>query len=538
MDQLMNANTAASRAIIRYSLISVVLFVAACAPALPATPAVTLEPSPVTVDAPERMNEAGLAELETYILESMGLAEIPGMSIAIVQNGEVIYTKGFGVRELGRNEPVTPDTLMMIASSTKPLTTLMMATVVDDGLVSWETTVTSILPSFAVADPDLTRRLAMRHLVCACSGMPGKDSALFLSDLKSAEDLILSMQVIAPVSEFEKEFNYSNQMVAAGGYVAALAANGPGDDLGAGYVAAMQERVFDPIGMTHTTLSIAKVQAGDNYARPHGLDLTSHYQPLDLSAEKFVSSVLPAGGVWSTANDMSRLLVTELNQGIAPDGKRIVSVENLSKTWEPQVEIKKGTASYGLGWIIEDYHGMRLIHHSGNSMGFSADFALLPAAGLGVVVLTNAEGAGDFVHAIRYRLFEIAFGFPSQHDAVFKKDLDASRKGVADFAKILLPIIDAQAISPYLGTFTNDELGDINLSMDDGRLMMVTGGLTSELRQLSALGRKVFAVYDVPWVVLGQWTLQFETDSKGNPKISLFEKGVYEPFVFVKSSRP
>ena len=508
----------------------------ACAPTLTPAPTGTLEPSPVAIDAPERLDETKLAELESYILRSMELAKIPGMSMAVVQNGEVVYIKGFGVREVGKNEPVTPDTLMMIASSTKPLTSLMMATVVDDGLMHWDTPVTSIMPSFAVGDPDLTHQLTMRHLMCACSGMPSEDSALFLSNLNTAEDLIHSMQAITPVSKFEKEFNYSNQMIAAGGYLAALAAGGLRDNLGAGYISAMQERVFDPIGMTDTTLSLEKVQSSNNYVLPHGLDLQSEYQPLELSAEKFVTSILPAGGVWSTANDMSRLLITELNQGIAPDGKRIVSAENLSRTWQPQVEIEKGKVSYGLGWMIEEYHKMRLIHHSGNSMGFSTDIAFLPTAGLGVVILTNAEGAGDFVHAIRYRLFEIAFGYAQQEDTVFKRNLESNHKAIADFAELLLPKFDEQVVPPYLGTFTNSELGDITLNLEDGRLVMITGGLTSELRQLAVSGKTIFVVSDVPWVVLGQWVLQFEADSNKKPAIKLYEKNVSEPFEFVKSS--
>lgn len=509
-----------------------------CIPVRTSVPTATLEPSPAVVDAPERMNTAEIEELENYIAESMSKAKIPGMSIAVVQNGEAIYINGFGVRELGKNEPVTPDTLMMIASSTKPLTTLMMATVVDDGLMNWDTPVTSILPSFAVADTELTGKLTMRHLVCACSGMPGEDSALFLSDLNTAEDLIQSMQVISPVSELEKEFNYSNQMVAAGGYITAHATNESRESLDAGYITAMQERIFDPVGMTDTTLSIENVIASGNYALPHGLNLESNYQPLGLSAEKFVRAILPAGGIWSTANDMSRVLITELNQGLAPDGKRIVSAENLSRTWEPQVEIEKGKVSYGLGWIIEEYHGMRLIHHSGNSMGFSADLAFLPTAGLGVVILTNAESAADFVQAVRYRVFEIAFGFPLQHDAEFQRNLDADRRAVADFAEIIKPNFDTQAISPYLGSFINDQLGRIDLNLKDGKLMLVTGGLTSELRQISVSGRTLFVVYDAPWAVLGQWTLQFETDSQENPTISLREKGVNKPIVFVKSSDP
>ena len=136
----------------------------------------------------------------------MQVAQIPGMSVAVVEHGKVIYVEGFGVRELGKNDPVTPDTLLMIGSSTKPLTTLMMATVVDDGLMQWDTPATSILPAFAVGAAARTAQLKMRHLVCACSGIPGDDTPLFLSGLQTAEDLIQSMRAITPVAEIGEEY--------------------------------------------------------------------------------------------------------------------------------------------------------------------------------------------------------------------------------------------------------------------------------------------------------------------------------------------
>ncbi len=515
-------------------LVLTLVLLAACGPAPTALPPPTLEPTPFFPDAPAKLDEARLAEFQTYIAETMQWAGVPGLSIAVVQNGEVVFNQGFGVRDLGTGEPVTPQTLMMIASSTKPLTTLMMATVVDDGRMTWDTPVRLVLPTFSVGDPALTGKLTIRHLVCACSGMPSLDSPLFLSGMSTAEDLIQSLNAIAPVSGLGEQFNYSNQMVAAGGYLAARAAFSPGEPLGKQYISAMQARVLDPIGMTASTFSVEEVQASGNYALPHGLDLRGVYVPLDLSAEKFVSSVLPAGGLWSNTDDMSRLLITELNQGLAPDGKRIVTTENLSRTWEPQVLIEKGGSSYGLGWFIDDYHGMRLIEHSGNSMGFSADLAFLPSAGLGVVILTNAESAGDLVHAIRYRLFEIAFGLPSRYESVFRSAQAARREDIAAFNEMFLPELDLEALTPYLGTYHNPELGEITFSMQAGRLMLFTAGLTSELRQLSGPNEMLFGLYDPPWVTLAQWAILFEMDARGNPTFSLYEKAVDEPFVFVK----
>ena len=515
----------------------ILAMLAACGPAPTAVPTATPEPTPAAPDAPARLDDAQLKELEAYITQTLEWSGVPGLSIAVVQNGEAIFNRGFGVRDLNSREPVTPQTLMLTASATKPLTTLMMATVVDDGRMTWDTPVRTVLPTFSVGDPALTGKLAMRHLVCACSGMPSVDSPLFLSNMQTAEDLIRSLNVIKPVSELGEQYNYSNQMVAAGGYIAARAAAVPGEPLGPQYISAMQARVLDPIGMKGSTFSVEAAQASGNYALPHGMDLQGIYRPMDLSAEKFVLSVLPAGGLWSNTDDMSRVLITELNQGLAPDGKRVVSAENLAYTWEPQVAVEEGTRSYGLGWFIESYHGMRLIHHSGNSMGFSSDLAFLPEAGLGVVILTNAEGAGIVVDAIRYRLFEIAFGLPSRYESVFRNELASQREQITYFAKSFLLELDTQSIAPYVGTFHNPALGEITLSIKDGSLILESGGITSELRQISNLGGLVFAFHDAPWAILGNWVFLFEQDAQGNPVIKVHETNVSEPYVFTKSGQ-
>jgi CubicO group peptidase (beta-lactamase class C family) len=486
------------------------------------------------------LNAEELAQFEAYALEAMELAGVPGMAIAIVQHGEVSYARGFGVRELGSNTPVTADTLMMIASVSKALTSVMMATVVDDGLMGWDTPVTSVLPAFSVGDPELTEDLAMRHLICACSGMPGKDAALFISGMDRAEEMINTLRFTEPVAILEKQFNYSNTMFAAGGYLAGLAAGGPANDLDAGYISAMQERVFDPVGMTNTTVSVDLVENSDNLALPHGLDLANQYQPMPLSAEDFVLSVKPAGAIWSTANDMAQLLLTLLNEGVSPEGERVVSAENLQELWQPGVVVAGGSdpVHYGLGWFIEDFAGTRIISHSGGSMGFSADFVLVPQSDVGIVILTNGESASDFVYNLRRRFLELAVGLEGQQDAEFRGNLESREMAILDFAGRLQPGFDEEAMTPYLGRFSNPEIGDITISNEEGKLSLSGRGLTSELRQLSGTNETILTVSDIPLTTLGQLIFQLKLDSKGEPIILLHEKMVSRPYEFEKVMVP
>jgi len=210
---------------------------------------------------PLRLTDDLLAEFEAYIVDAMERFNIPGAAVAVVQEDEIVYANGFGVRELGKDDSVTPETLMMIGSITKSMTTMLMATLVDDGLMDWETPVVEVMPTFALADPELTQKITVRNLVCACTGVPRRDFEFLLNyDELSAEDIVESLATFELFTDFGEAFQYSNQMVATGGYVAAAAAGAEYGSLYNGYVQAVQERVFAPIGMTSTTLSFDEVQ--------------------------------------------------------------------------------------------------------------------------------------------------------------------------------------------------------------------------------------------------------------------------------------
>ncbi|MBZ0287498.1 MAG: beta-lactamase family protein, partial [Anaerolineae bacterium] len=155
-------------------------------------------------------------EFERYIQDTLEQLEIPGAAVAVVQDGEIVYSKGFGVRELGQDDPVTPETLMMVGSTTKSMTTMMMATLVDDGKMDWDQPVIDILPDFAVADPELTKTITVRNLVCACTGVPRRDLEWVFNSL-TPEEIIASLSTFRFFTDFGEAFQYSNQMVATGG---------------------------------------------------------------------------------------------------------------------------------------------------------------------------------------------------------------------------------------------------------------------------------------------------------------------------------
>lgn len=425
---------------------------------------------------PLPLTDEMLAELEAYIVEKMEQLDVPGAAVSIVHGGEIIYAEGFGTRGPDTDEPITPETQFMIGSTGKTMTTMLMATLVDAGLLDWDMPVVEILPQFAVADPELTQQLTVRNLVCACTGVPRRDYELiFNTDDLTAEDVIEQLATYEFFTDFGEAFQYSNQMVATGGYVAAAADGGEWGNLYNAYARSLQARVLAPIGMEDTTISFDEVVARDNYALPHGQDLDGNYSLLPLEIEEsFVTPIAPAGGHWSTVLDMARYLITELNQGVTPDGNRVVSAENLAETWVPQVAILADT-SYGLGWMISDYKDLQLIAHGGNTLGFTSDLAFLPEADIGISVLTNGRATNLFNEAVRFRLLEMIYDQAPEMDAQVAFAQERTEQTYQDLAADLGDAVDPAAVETHLGRYTNPALGEITLALIEGEFILDIG---------------------------------------------------------------
>jgi CubicO group peptidase (beta-lactamase class C family) len=434
-----------------------------------------------------------LATFEAYVGAKLADAGVPGAAVAVVQNGEVVFQQGFGVREIGQPAPVTPDTLLRIGSVTKSFSSLLTATLVDAGRLSWDTPLVDLLPAFAVVDPALTPRLTARDAFCACTGLPRRDfEFIFNAHELTPELLIEGMAELPLTAPYGEKYQYSNQMVAAGGFAAAVAAGGSPHDLGHAYAIALRERVLNPIGMPQTTLALTDVLADDDYAIPHAADITGALQRVPLlDDDLWLVPVAPSGALWSSASEMARYVQTELQRGINPDGQRVVSAENLERTWQPSVELQAGPGTppdmaafaghYALGWVLGAYGGQRLVWHSGGTLGFTALVGFMPDADLGFVILTNrSETAGPFTYAVQFRLLELLFDQPAAFDALLAASLTSAAEGRAD-QLAHLEEIDPAAVTPYLGRYANPALGEVTLALQEGSLILVAGAVRSQL---------------------------------------------------------
>jgi CubicO group peptidase (beta-lactamase class C family) len=426
-----------------------------------------------------------IADLEAYVQKVMKRNDVPGLAMVLVHGGQIVYNQGFGVRDLGTRETVTTETLFGIGSSTKPMTAVMIASLVDEGLVAWDTKATEILPDFALSNPSATEKVTLEHTLCMCTGVPRQMEEISVQyDEVTPEDILESLAEIPLSGAFGNRFNYSSRMLAAGGYLAALAVGSTYGQLGQGYANLMQEQLLDPLGMTASTFSIEEAIVSGNYATPHYSSL-SGLEAIPPEIEGIFTPIAPAGAMWSNTEDMAKFLVTMLNGGVAPNGERVVSELNLAYLWEPRVAVDD-TIQYGLGWHVEDYHGLTIYHHPGGTVGFSAELVVIPELKVGFALLTNQlDQVAPTGRMATYRLLEMLTGEEQVYDQEIRAATRSIRWQVFQLSLVTRKKVNPQRITPFLGTYHNEILGKVDLRLhEDNTLWVDFGEYESSVRPL------------------------------------------------------
>ncbi|MDC0980198.1 serine hydrolase [Bdellovibrionales bacterium] len=433
-------------------------------------------------------------EFEKFLVDSMSDLKIPGMTIGITQNGKVVYQKGFGKTSVKNGRPVNKDTLFMIGSTTKPLTTLLMSKLIYDGKLNWADPINKNLKGWRLKDPKTSKGFLMKHTACACTGMPRRDlDFIFEIDGISAEQRMNQMALMAPTTKPGETFQYSNYLVAAGGFSAARAYN-KSLPLEKAYTKAMNELVFSPLGMNQTLVSNSSPYKA-NSAYPHSFDLDLQPRIISTKIEEFANSVAPAGSVWSNSTDMLKYLQFELNKG--QNITSYIDEKNLLARRKKGIPITKDM-SYGLGLMVLDYKGISVVEHGGNTMGFTSEMLFLPEKNIGITMLVNMGSANGFTRALRGKFFELMFGM----DTKAAESLDFYKKErVKDVAKLKsLMKKKIKGAKALIGKYKSKELGRLSIFSKNSRLIADFGEFTSEIKEKSDPGKKrVFLLTSPPW---------------------------------------
>ncbi|HEY41721.1 MAG TPA: beta-lactamase family protein [Dehalococcoidia bacterium] len=345
--------------------------------------------------------EALESDIDAFISERVEAEGIPGVAVVVVQDSQVIYSKGFGTASLKSMSPVTPQTVFDLASCSKSFTALAVLLLREEGLLDLDLPVSHYLPDFTTSDYQMSQEITVRHLLNHSSGLPGKfaEPIAFYSGADAMEKLVESMERVhmnrAPGSSFEySNLNYS--------LLGAIIEKVSGVD----FEEYLEQRVFTPLGMTNTTM-VPEEAEGLNRADGHQL-LFGHLIARNIPIYR---SIVPAGWVMSTAEDMGRWLIVHLNSGVIGE-QQVIPAEVIEELHTPGVSYEENGAEvgYGMGWFIGDSDtGLSMLWHGGDTSNFSADMILVPDYRTGVSVLVNSQNSAT-VHIIGPGMASLVLG--------------------------------------------------------------------------------------------------------------------------------
>jgi CubicO group peptidase (beta-lactamase class C family) len=362
-------------------------------------------------------------QLDRYVMRMMDAYDVPGVGLAVVEDGEITYVRGYGVRDVTTRSPVTPDTQFATGSVTKSFTALGVMLLVEEGLIDLDAPVVRYLPEFRLTEPAATRGVTVRHLLTHTSGLARDEASSF--DLQITRPEIVTLAATTPlIGRPGERFEYSNvNTVIAGVIIERLT--------GESWEAFTRERILEPLGMTAASLSIPELKQQRDFAFPHELDVLHGVRTTEFLTTR---ADAPAGALNSSAAEMAHYVRFQLGGG-AP----LVFRESIDKMHRGQIAAPDANlpgdvyaqarevvahperippplvtdAEYGFYWAVERFLGERVVQHGGNSIGFTANVTLLPEHRAGVVILTNADRADYFVETLRLHVAELLLGRPA-----------------------------------------------------------------------------------------------------------------------------
>ena len=335
-------------------------------------------PSTTAVPAPSPSLEQKLATLEKDLEAERVALKIPGMSVAIVKGDKVIFSKGFGYKDVAKKLPVTPDTLFGIGSSTKAFTATAVMMAVEAGKVNLDDRPIKYLPYFKMRDKETDAHITVRDLMRHSSGLARTDLLMIAAEGKlNRQEMIIAACSALPTAKLGQVFQYQNIMYSAAGEIAAGA-------LGKNYNDVVTTRIFAPLGMTRSNLDVKKTLQDPDHAL--GYNWESSTKTSTFTPMVSIEATAAAGAINSSANEMAQWLKIWTGGGSA-DNITLLTPSSYAEMTKKQMAF--GADGYGFGWFLNTWKGNKVVEHGGNIFGFNANVAFIPDEKIGVVVLTN-----------------------------------------------------------------------------------------------------------------------------------------------------
>jgi CubicO group peptidase (beta-lactamase class C family) len=471
-----------------------------------------------------------LKGVDKYITKAMKDWKVPGVAIVVVQDGKVVYQKGYGYRNVAKKLPVTNQTLFAIGSSSKAFTAAAVCQLADEDKLDLDKPVKNYLPNFKMYDDYVTLHLTPRDLLCHRSGLPRHDLVWYGSDY-TREQMVNTLQHLEPTQGFREGWQYQNLMFMTAGYLV-------GQVSGSSWEQAVKSRIFQPLGMKSSNFSVDKMKQAKDAALGYG----EEDDKMKLLPYRNIDAVGPAGSINSNTDDMAKWLMMQLNKGKYND-KEVVSGNMLHEMHRPHSVVPSSASkhisytTYGLGWFISTYRGQLVIDHGGNIDGFSAMVALMPRKKTGIVILTN-KNATPITRVIRNKVFDRLADL---------KDIDWSKKGLDRMAKRkkaqkkeekkekktdqIKGTKPSHKLKDYVGKFQHPAYGEMVFGLKDNQLKVKFHSFDVALKHYH------YDVFEVAEGMMKGVKVVFSTNAKGEvDKVSSELQGGVDAIVFERQA--
>lgn len=426
-------------------------------------------------------NEDPLKGFDSFVESTLKDWNVPGVGIAIVQDGKVILAKGYGYADMDKKRKVDAQTLFAIGSSSKAFTAASVMQLVDEKKLDLDKPIINYLPDFKLYDDYATQHITTRDLLCHRSGLPRHDLAWYGSDA-SREVLYNRLRYLEPTAELRETWQYQNLMYMTAGYLV-------GQINDESWEATVKRSIFEPLGMKATNFSVEDTKKNSNHALPY----QEKEEKITLMPFRNLDAVAPAGAINSNAEDMAKWLQMLLNEGNF-DGKQILSAASLKEMYKPQMVMPGDISqdeifytSYGLGWMLTAYRGHLRVEHGGNIDGFTSSVCFMPRNGIGVVVMANMNGTA-FNQIIRNNVIDRLLGgeIKDWNSILLEKrkemlEAEASKEKQEDIVQIknTKPALD---LKEYTGKYENLGYGVLEITLKNDTLFAEMNGEAVELK--------------------------------------------------------
>ncbi len=448
--------------------------------------------------------------IDEFIVSVMDEWEVPGLAIAVVRDGEVILSKGYGYRNREDQLPVTPRTLFAIGSITKSFTVTTLGVLVDEGKLDWDEPVRSYLPDFQLVDEVATEHMTPRDLVTHRSGLPRHDLLWYGSPLTRRE-LYERLRYLEPSQEFRRVWQYQNLMFMTAGYLADKVAGMSWEEL-------TRARIFEPLDMERSNFSVKDMQRADDFSYPYTM-ADDVVRKIDF---RNIDEVGPAGSINSSVEEMIRYVQMHIDEG-AWNGEQLLSKANAQQMQTPQMVIggtvqydELGHTQYGLGLFITTYRGRKLVHHGGGIDGFISLLSFMPNEKLGMIVLTNLSGNNPVPTIVTRGVYDRVLELDPVDWAGRVKEQQAKAEDAEEQGEEHSVRIEGTApshpLEDYAGSYQHPGYGVIDVEVEGEQLVASFNSFTTKLEHFHY---DVFEAPENPIVAFSDFQVVFRYNKNG-----------------------